>query len=117
MKLLSFDNIQVAFGTLLFVYFPNLDPYPGYAPLRTETSEDYEYEELPGGEQICPERHANLFDSRSPLPTSHFHPVDLVMYILFYFIVRITTESLISALYLLPIGSILYNSRFFNFDY
>ncbi|KAJ4879998.1 ABC transporter C family member 1 [Raphanus sativus] len=54
--------VQVAFGTLLFVYFPNLDPYPGYAPLRTETSEDYEYEELSGGEQICPERHANLFD-------------------------------------------------------
>ncbi|KAG2290989.1 hypothetical protein Bca52824_037658 [Brassica carinata] len=54
--------VQVAFGTLLFVYFPNLDPYPGYTPLRTETSEDYEYEELPGGEQICPERHASLFD-------------------------------------------------------
>lgn len=57
--------IQVAFGTLLFVYFPNLDPYAGYTPVPAETSEDYEYEELPGGEQICPERHANLFDSRS----------------------------------------------------
>lgn len=72
MMQLSSDNdveggfwIQVAFGTLLFVYFPNLDPYPGYTPVGTETSEDYEYEELPGGEQICPERHANLFDSMS----------------------------------------------------
>ncbi|KAF3609944.1 hypothetical protein DY000_02047561 [Brassica cretica] len=54
--------VQVAFGTLLFVYFPNLDPYAGYTPVPAETSEDYEYEELPGGEQICPERHANLFD-------------------------------------------------------
>ncbi|KAL0790594.1 hypothetical protein Bca101_006840 [Brassica carinata] len=62
--------VQVAFGTLLFVYFPNLDPYPGYAPLRTETSEDYEYEELPGGEQICPERHARIFFSwLNPLMT------------------------------------------------
>ncbi|WZZ16208.1 hypothetical protein YC2023_109297 [Brassica napus] len=57
--------VQVAFGTLLFVYFPNLDPYAGYTPVPAETSEDYEYEELPGGEQICPERHANLFDSRN----------------------------------------------------
>ncbi|KAH0893798.1 hypothetical protein HID58_056227 [Brassica napus] len=62
--------VQVAFGTLLFVYFPNLDPYPGYTPLRTETSEDYEYEELPGGEQICPERHARIFFSwLNPLMT------------------------------------------------
>lgn len=61
---LAFE-FQVAFGTLLFVYFPNLDPYPGYTPVPTETSEDYEYEELPGGEQICPERHANLIDSMS----------------------------------------------------
>lgn len=91
--------IQVAFGILLFVYFPNLDPYPGYTPLRTETSEDYEYEELPGGENICPERHANLFDSMS-LYTSHSHHLDLVMYMQFYLIVRITTASLISFLHL-----------------
>ncbi|XP_010522092.1 PREDICTED: ABC transporter C family member 2 [Tarenaya hassleriana] len=53
--------IQVLFGILLFVHLPDLDPYPGYTPLRVETVDDYEYEELPSGEQICPETRANLF--------------------------------------------------------
>ncbi|GMH31056.1 hypothetical protein Nepgr_032899 [Nepenthes gracilis] len=52
--------VQALFGILLFVYFPNLDPYPGYTPLRDESIETTEYEELPGGEQICPERYANI---------------------------------------------------------
>ncbi|KAH9747883.1 ABC transporter C family member 2 [Citrus sinensis] len=49
------------FGLLLLVYVPELDPYPGYTPMRTELVDDAEYEELPGGEQICPERQANIF--------------------------------------------------------
>ncbi|KAL8152436.1 hypothetical protein V2J09_010196 [Rumex salicifolius] len=49
--------IQGLFGVLLFVYVPNLDPYPGYTPLRDDVIENTEYEELPGTEQICPERH------------------------------------------------------------
>ncbi|XP_077243837.1 multidrug resistance-associated protein 2 [Tasmannia lanceolata] len=54
---------QVLFGILLLVYVPNLDPYPGYIPIGTEASLDStEYEELPGGEYICPERHANIFN-------------------------------------------------------
>ncbi|XP_054779362.1 ABC transporter C family member 2-like isoform X2 [Prosopis cineraria] len=53
--------IQALFGILLLVYIPNLDPYPGYAPIRSELVTDIAYEELPGGEQICPERHSNLF--------------------------------------------------------
>nr|VDD06414.1 unnamed protein product [Brassica oleracea] len=54
--------VQVLFGILLFVHLPNLDPYPGYMPLGSETVDDHEYEELSEGQQICPERHANIFD-------------------------------------------------------
>ncbi|KAA8519399.1 hypothetical protein F0562_013655 [Nyssa sinensis] len=52
---------QVLFGVLLLVYVPTLDPYPGYSPMRTESVDNTEYEELPGGEQICPESHVNIF--------------------------------------------------------
>ncbi|KMT03936.1 hypothetical protein BVRB_8g187450 [Beta vulgaris subsp. vulgaris] len=55
--------VQGLFGVLLFVYIPSLDPYPGYTPVRDEPIEDSEYEELPGGEQICPERHVNVLSS------------------------------------------------------
>ena len=65
--MVSFGFIQVLFGILLFVHLPNLDPYPGYMPLGSETVDDHEYEELSEGQQICPERHANIFDSKSPL--------------------------------------------------
>ncbi|KAK6283230.1 hypothetical protein POUND7_017055 [Theobroma cacao] len=53
--------MQALFGILLLVYVPDLDPYPGYTPMWTEFVDDAEYEELPGGEQICPERHVNIF--------------------------------------------------------
>lgn len=52
---------QVLFGTLLLVHIPNLDPYLGYTMMHVETVENIEYEALPGGEQICPERHVNIF--------------------------------------------------------
>ncbi|KAL2944295.1 ABC transporter C family member 12 [Bienertia sinuspersici] len=52
---------QVLFGVLLFAYVPSLDPYSGYTPIRHEQIEDNEYEELPGGELVCPERHVNIF--------------------------------------------------------
>ncbi|KAK9267310.1 hypothetical protein L1049_009733 [Liquidambar formosana] len=52
---------QVLFGVLLLLYVPDLDPYPGYTPMHTESIDNTEYEELPGGEQICPERRANIF--------------------------------------------------------
>ncbi|KAH7568510.1 hypothetical protein JRO89_XS06G0008700 [Xanthoceras sorbifolium] len=55
--------VQALFGVLLLVYVPDLDPYPGYTPMRAESIDDAEYEELPGGEQICPERQANIFSS------------------------------------------------------
>ncbi|VAH51980.1 unnamed protein product [Triticum turgidum subsp. durum] len=46
----------------MVVYLPSLDPYPGYTPIRSELLDDNtDYEPLPGGEQICPERHANIF--------------------------------------------------------
>lgn len=57
--------LQVLFGILLFVHLPNLDPYPGYIPVGSETVDEYEYEELSEGQQLCPERHANIFDSKS----------------------------------------------------
>lgn len=46
------------------MYLPNLDPYPGYAPVWSEVVTDTAYEELPGGEQICPERHVNIISSK-----------------------------------------------------
>ncbi|VAH51986.1 unnamed protein product [Triticum turgidum subsp. durum] len=53
---------QCVFGILMVVYLPSLDPYPGYTPIRSELLDDNtDYEPLPGGEQICPERHANIF--------------------------------------------------------
>jgi len=45
------------------VYVPHLDPYPGYMPMRTESVDAAAYDELPGGEQVCPERHSNIFSS------------------------------------------------------
>lgn len=51
------------FGILLLGYIPSLDPYPGYVPVRTESEDNTEYEELPGGENICPERHVNILSS------------------------------------------------------
>lgn len=56
-------DLQILFGILLLVYVPDLDPFSGYTPMRTESIDNMEYEELPGGEQICPERHANIFSS------------------------------------------------------
>nr|QWN59130.1 ATP-binding cassette C transporter [Rehmannia glutinosa] len=53
--------VQVLFGVLLLVYIPDLDPYPGYSPLQAESVDNTAYEELPGGEQVCPERHVNIF--------------------------------------------------------
>ncbi|OMO75049.1 hypothetical protein CCACVL1_16349 [Corchorus capsularis] len=50
---------QVLFGILLLVYVPELNPYPGYDLIKNE-SLDEEYEPLPGGEHICPERQANI---------------------------------------------------------
>ncbi|KAM7258623.1 hypothetical protein ACFE04_014364 [Oxalis oulophora] len=51
---------QAMFGILLSVYVPNLDPYPGYSAVQSDSIDDAEYDELRGEEQICPERHANL---------------------------------------------------------
>lgn len=56
--------MQVLFGILLAVYVPKLDPYPGYIRAQTESHDDFEYEALPGGEEICPERHVNIFSSK-----------------------------------------------------
>ena len=55
--------MQVLFGILLLVYVPRLDPYPGYTPIGAESVDDAAYEELPGGEQVCPERHVSVFSS------------------------------------------------------
>uniref|UniRef100_A0A6N2MXC4 ABC-type xenobiotic transporter n=1 Tax=Salix viminalis TaxID=40686 RepID=A0A6N2MXC4_SALVM len=55
--------VQGLFGILLLVYVPDLDPYPGYTPMQTESVDDAEYEELPGGEYMCPERHANIIST------------------------------------------------------
>ncbi|KAL3741425.1 hypothetical protein ACJRO7_016980 [Eucalyptus globulus] len=52
---------QVLFGILLLVYVPNLVPYPGYTMIHTEPLDSVEYEALPGEEQVCPERHVNIF--------------------------------------------------------
>ncbi|KAL6198463.1 hypothetical protein ACLB2K_028252 [Fragaria x ananassa] len=52
---------QVLFGILLLIYVPHLDPFPGYIVLQSESLDNAEYEALPGEDQICPERHVNIF--------------------------------------------------------
>lgn len=54
---------QVLFCILLLFYLPNLVPYSGYIPVEREacTAASVEYEPLPDGDRICPERHANFF--------------------------------------------------------
>lgn len=42
------------------VYIPNLDPYPGYTIMQPEFVDNAEYEALPGGEHVCPERNASI---------------------------------------------------------
>ncbi|XVE48508.1 hypothetical protein DITRI_Ditri01bG0007400 [Diplodiscus trichospermus] len=59
--IISIVCCQILFGILLLVYFPNLNPSPGYILIQSEFLEEEEYEPLPGGEQICPERRANIF--------------------------------------------------------
>lgn len=54
-------SCQVILGILLLFYVPNLDPYPGYVAIDDEPLDSLQYEALPGGEQICPERHAGIF--------------------------------------------------------
>ena len=57
--------LQCLFGILMVAYLPSLDSYPGYTPIRSELLVDNtDYEPLPGGEQICPERQANIFSSK-----------------------------------------------------
>ncbi|CAN6455577.1 unnamed protein product [Victoria cruziana] len=51
---------QLLYGMLLLVYVPNLDPYVGNTLVQSEASPSTEYEELPGGEHICPERNVNI---------------------------------------------------------
>nr|GMD83307.1 ABC transporter C family member 2-like [Ipomoea batatas] len=55
--------VQALFGMLLLFYAPDLDPYPGYSPVRTESVDNTAYEELPEAEQICPERQANILSA------------------------------------------------------
>ncbi|GLT35129.1 hypothetical protein SLA2020_096080 [Shorea laevis] len=51
---------EALFGILLLVYVPNLNPCSGYIIMQTESLDNDEYEALPEGEQICPERQANI---------------------------------------------------------
>ncbi|CAA0823749.1 ABC transporter C family member 2 [Striga hermonthica] len=64
--------VQVLFGILLLVYIPDLDPYPGYSPLQAELVDNTAYEELPGAELVCPERHVNIF---SKITFSWMNPI------------------------------------------
>lgn len=63
--------LQGLFGLLLLVYIPRLDPYLGYSPVQTESADKDEYEELPAGEYVCPERHVNIFSSTCLLSPLH----------------------------------------------
>jgi hypothetical protein len=63
--ILNLYFLQFLFGILMVVYLPSVDPYPGYTLIRNEVLVDNtDYEPLPGGEQICPERHVNIFASK-----------------------------------------------------
>ncbi|XP_078150842.1 ABC transporter C family member 2-like [Carex rostrata] len=55
-------SCKFLFGILLLGHFPSLEAYTGYTPLRNEAlSDETAYESLASGENICPERHANIF--------------------------------------------------------
>ncbi|KAH9747862.1 ABC transporter C family member 2 [Citrus sinensis] len=56
----SFAPFEALFGILILVYIPNLDPYPGYTIMQPEFVDNAEYEALPGGEHVCPERNAGI---------------------------------------------------------
>ncbi|KAH9796193.1 ABC transporter C family member 2 [Citrus sinensis] len=56
---------QALFGILILVYIPNLDPYPGYTIMQPEFVDNAEYEALPGGEHVCPERNASILSRTS----------------------------------------------------
>ncbi|KAK0579261.1 hypothetical protein LWI29_023572 [Acer saccharum] len=68
----SLAPFEVLFGILLFAYIPTLDPYPGYVLMQAESLDNVEYEALPGGEHICPERHSSIFSTNMP-------PASLIM--------------------------------------
>lgn len=51
---------QVLFGGLLLLYVPDLDTCQGYIPLSSESLDDSKLK-TSLGEDICPERHANIF--------------------------------------------------------
>lgn len=45
---------------------PDLDPHLGHYPVQEEDVvyvDSTAYEELPGGEQVCPERNTNILSS------------------------------------------------------
>ncbi|GAB4829409.1 Multidrug resistance-associated protein 9, variant 2 [Ancistrocladus abbreviatus] len=59
---------KAIFGILLFIYAPQLSPYPAHIPLEAKVLDDDDDDDdddnegaLLGGEQIFPERHVNLF--------------------------------------------------------
>ncbi|KAG9149729.1 hypothetical protein Leryth_012435 [Lithospermum erythrorhizon] len=81
---------QVLVGLMLLVYVPALDPYPGYTPLQTELPDNSTYEVLAAGEQICPERHINIFSSMHP-HLSYFC-CNLLTYVL-YVLLMLTSYS------------------------
>ncbi|CAN4114105.1 unnamed protein product [Withania somnifera] len=51
---------QILFGALLLVHLPHLNPFPGYAPLRSESIDDNNDETIVGADHICPERYASI---------------------------------------------------------
>uniref|UniRef100_M4EUA4 ABC-type xenobiotic transporter n=1 Tax=Brassica campestris TaxID=3711 RepID=M4EUA4_BRACM len=66
---------QVLFGVMLLVYIPELDPYQGYHTLNNESIDNVEYDVLPEGENICPERRAGFFTECSTKYQEHSHPL------------------------------------------
>lgn len=48
---------------MLLVHMPELVPYMGYSTVQVEFVDNTAYEELAGEEQVCPERHVNMFSS------------------------------------------------------
>ncbi|KAG8381914.1 hypothetical protein BUALT_Bualt05G0022300 [Buddleja alternifolia] len=57
---ISLAPFEVLLGILILVYVPDLETYPGYVPLSSDSINDTKYEK-PLGEHVCPERYANIF--------------------------------------------------------
>ncbi|KAL2611008.1 hypothetical protein R1flu_022700 [Riccia fluitans] len=70
---------EILLGAIILLYFPPLEQFAGYIPVTNQEvpNSNADYEPLPGGEGVCPEKHVNiisqlLFSWMNPLMQQGF---------------------------------------------